>query len=292
VTLRALICSSLVVLFAAAPAHAADTVLRTFDKTDINAIDAAGERVAWTEEDGSLWTVEAGAAVDTGVERVGRVDVAAGPDGKPVAVYRRGSNFRLYDFAAKRERALESPGKVDNWAFWKDRFAVIRGGRLQIVPQRGKARDVGRAKSLAHKSLDFNGVGVAYVNDVFRDEDVEEFELAYWPATGPGTGRVVMRAAHGASGDLSLDGAVVSPTKAYATQRAGEFGGPYRLWRVALKGGRKEYAGLPGGATMAVPVGAGQAVAYVCPREDEFDDEEDATEEPCRLILRSVIWRR
>jgi hypothetical protein len=288
VTIRSLALTVLFLLAVVAPAHGADTVLRTFDQTDINALDAARDRVAWTEEDGKLWTVEAGAAVDTGVKGVGRVDVAAGPDGEPVAVYRRGSRFFLYDFAAKRERRLKSPGKVDNWAFWKDRFAVIRGGRLQIVPQGGKARDVGRANSLANKSIDFNGVGIAYVNSFFRTEDIEEFELAYWPATGAGAGRIVMRVAHGASSETSLDGAVLSPTKAYGTQRGGEFGGPWRLWRVDLKSGTREFAGLPGGANLAVPLGAKQAVAYVCPRED--DDADD--EQPCRLISRSVTWRR
>ncbi|WP_157592565.1 hypothetical protein [Solirubrobacter soli] len=292
--MRALIFASLLVLCAAAPAHAADTAdtaLRTFDKTDIGTLDGYRDRVAWTEANGTLWTVEAGAAVQVDVKRVDGIDVAAGPDGRPVAVYERGSKFYLYDFAAKRERRIKSPGKVQNWAFWKDRFAVIRDGRLQIVPQGGKARDVGRAKSLAGNSIDFNGVGVAYVNEFIRDdEDVEEFELAYWPATGPGAGRIVMRVAHGASGDTSLAGAVLSPTKAYATQRGGEFGGPYRLWRVDLKSGKKHYAGLPAGANLAVPLGAEQAVAYVCPPEDDFD--EDDAEQPCRLILRSVTWRR
>jgi hypothetical protein len=285
VTIRPLALTVALLLAVAAPAHAADTVLRTFDTTDINALDASGDRVAWTEEDGTLWTAEAGAAVRTGIEGVGRVDVAAGPDGEPVAVYQRGSRFHLYDFAAKRERRLKSPGKDDNWAFWKDRFAVIRKSRLEIVPQSGKPRDVGRAKSLADKTLDYNGTGVAYVNSSFRTEDIEEFQLAYWPATGPGAGRIVMRVAHGASGDTSMDGPVLSPTKAYATQRGGEFGGPYRLWRVDLKSGKREYAGLPGGGNLAVPLGAKQVVAYVCPGEDD-------EERPCRLILRTVTWRR
>jgi hypothetical protein len=73
---------------------------------------------------------------------------------------------------------------------------------------------------------------------------------------------------------------MLSATKAYVTQRGGEFGGPWRLWRVDLKSGTREYAGLPSETNSAVPVGSKQAVAYVC------------AQDPCRLILRSVTWRR
>jgi hypothetical protein len=283
VTLRALALTLLLFLTATTPATAADVVLRTLDSTDLSWIDAYRDRVAWVEDDGRLWTVEDGAAVAVAVKRVDRLDVAAGPDGAPVAVYRRGARFALYDFAAKRERALKAPtGKLSNWAFWKDRFAVVRDGRLQIVPLTGRTRDIGRAKSLGGKAIDFDGTGVAYINQDAPSEDVEAFELAYWPATGPGKGRVVLRAAHGASGDLSLDGPVLSASKAYATQRGGEFGGPWRLWRVDLRSGTRDYAGLPGGTTVALPLGAEQAVAQVCP------DAEDA----CRLVLRDVTYRR
>jgi hypothetical protein len=285
VIFRLLALSCLFLVAIATPARAADTTLRTFDQTDLLWMDAYQDRVAWTEDDGTLWTAEHGVATRLAVKPVDRADVAAGPDGKPVAVYTRGKRFYLYDFAAKRERALKSPGKVDNWAYWKGRFAVIERGRLRVGNH-----DVGPAKSLQDETIDFNGAGIAYVKQSFRDEDVEEFELAYWPATTAGSGRIVMRAAHGASGELSLSGAVVSPTKVYATQRAGEFGGPYRLWRVDLKTGKKEYAGLPSGATASVPVGAKQAAAYTCPTESELDD--DDAEQPCRLILRSVTWRR
>jgi hypothetical protein len=285
VIFRLLALSCLFLVAIATPSRAADTTLRTFDKTGLGSLDAYGDRVAWTEDEGTLWTVENGVATTVAVKKVGGLDMAAGPDGKPVAVYTRGRRFYLYDFAAKRERALKSPGKVDNWGYWKGRFAVIERGRLRVG-----THDVGPAKSLKDEEIDFNGAGIAYIKQSFPDDDVEEFELAYWPATTAGSGRIVLRVAHGASGDLSLSGPVLSPTKAYATQRAGEFGGPYRLWRVDLKTGKKEYAGLPSGSNRSVPVGAGQAVAYACPREDEFDEED--TEQPCRLILRSVTWRR
>jgi hypothetical protein len=281
VTRRLLALAALLLLAAATPAAAADAVLRPLEDTDLSSIDAYRDRVAWSEDDGTLWTVEDGAAVAVDVKRVDRVDVTAGPGGAPVAVYRRGSRFHLYDFARRREQTLKSPGDADNWAFWKDRFAVVRDGRLEIVPQAGKPRDVGRAKSLAGKALAFNGAGVSYVNELAPDQDRVEFQLAYWPATGAGAGRIVMRAAHGASGDLSLDAPLVTPAKAYVTQRGGEFGGPWRLWRVDLRSRVREYAGLPSGTREAVPVGAGRVVAHVCPEE-----------RACRLVLRDVIYRR
>ena len=218
-TLRPLILASLLFL-TAAPAHAADTVLRT---AEVDSLDAYHDRVAWVEDDGELWTAERGKAVALGVKADDEVDVAAGP----VAEYARGMRFYRFDFATHRERAIERPRK---------------------------ARDV-------------------RVDHTTRGEDVEEYRLVY-------RDRVLLRVAHGASGDLSLAQPLLSATKAYVTQRGGEFGGPWRLWRVDLKTGRREYAGLPSGANSAVPVGAKRVVAYVCAKD------------PCQLISRSVTWRR
>jgi hypothetical protein len=290
VTFRTALIAAFLLLSFAAPASAADTVLTTFDGSELDTLGAFRDRVAWTETGGTLMTVEDGRAVAVNVERVGRLDVAPGPDGKPVAVYDRCRNARcryfLYDFAAKRERKLMGPtAMVANWAFWRDRFAVIRNGRLVIVPVKGKRRDVGRAESLEDKGLDYNGAGVSYVNEREPEPDVEEYGLAYWPATGPGSGRELMRVAHGASGDLSLDGPFLTASRAYAVQRAGELGGPWRLWRVPLRGGAREYAGLPAHTVEAVPLGSGQAVAEVCPSADDED-------EPCRLVLHPTSYRR
>ena len=104
-------------------------------------------------------------------------------------------------------------------------------------------------------------------------DDVEEYRLVY-------RDRVLLRVAHGASGDRSLAHPMLSATKAYVTQRGGEFGGPWRLWRIDLKSGTREYAGLPSGTSDAVPVGAKRVVAYKCASES------------CELISRSVTWRR
>jgi hypothetical protein len=104
-------------------------------------------------------------------------------------------------------------------------------------------------------------------------DDVEEYRLVY-------RNRVLLRVAHGASGDRSLAHPLLSATKAYVTQRGGEFGGPWRLWRIDLRSGTREYAGLPGQTSDAVPLGAKRLVAYSC------------ASERCKLILRSVTWRR
>jgi hypothetical protein len=287
--MRALVSAIAFLLAAAAPAPAADVVVRTFEEDELGTIDAYRERVVWTEGKGTLMTLEDDTAVPVGVARVGRLDVAAGPDGKPVAVYDRCTarrcTFHLYDFAARRERVLKGApaGKPENWAFWRDRFAVIRDGRFQVVPLGGKPRDIGRARRLADEEIDFNGAGIAYVKDIQRTEDIEEFQLAYWPATGAGTGRILLRASHGALSDLSLAGARLSATRAYATQRAGEFGGPWRLWRVNLRSRTRSYAGLPVGTTVALALGSKRAIAAVCPRPED--------EDPCRLVLRATRWR-
>ena len=219
-TLRPLLLTSLL-FFTAAPAHAADTVLRS---GEIDSLDAYGDRVAWIEDDGRLWTAEHGKAVALGVKADDPVDVAAGP----VAEYARGKRFYRYDFSTHRERAIPRPRPV------RDRVRVD------------------------HRT---------------RGEDVEEYRLVY-------RDRVLLRVAHGASGDVSLAHPMLSQTLAYVTQRGGEFGGPWRLWRVDLKSGTREYAGLPGETSDAVPVSAKQVAAYTC------------ASETCRLILRSVTWRR
>ena len=187
-------------------------------RTDVSWIDAYRDRVAWAR--GRRQAVDRRGRRRRARGRQARRPRSTWPPARTARPSRstgaaRGSRSTTSPPSASG--ALKAPaGKLSNWAFWKDRFAVVRDGRLQIVPLTGKARDVGRAKSLEGKTIDFNGTGVAYINQDVPSEDVEAFELAYWPATGPGAGRVVLRAAHGASGDLSLDGPVLSPTKAYA----------------------------------------------------------------------------
>lgn len=278
----------------ATPASAADVTVREFSATELESLDAYRDHVAWTESSGrgqnQLMTLVNGTAVAIPVKPVEGMDVAAGPDGQPVVVYNRCGKqrctFYTYDFATGREQVLKGApaGNWENWSFWRDRFVLIRKGRLVVFPLGGKPRDVGRAKTLADKAIDFNGVAVSYVNQTEPDADVEQYSLAYWPVTGKGRSPLNLR--HGLSGDLSMAGAYVSSTYAYATQRSGEFGGPNRLWRIKLSTGKRDYAGLPSFAAWAVPLGAKQAVVYGCPT-----NEDDDVDTPCRLVLRDVTYR-
>ena len=161
---------------------------------------------------------------------------------------------------------------------------LIRKGRLVLFPLSGKPRDIGPAKSLAAKAIDFNGVAVSYVNETEPETDVQQYSLAYWPVSGKG--RTLMSLRHGLSGDLSMAGAYVSPSYAYTTQRSGEFGGPNRLWRIALRTGKRQYASMPSFVAWAVPLGTKQAIAYGCPT-----NEDDDVDTPCRLVLRDVTYR-
>jgi hypothetical protein len=235
-------------------------------------------------------TLEGGVAVPVNIRPIGGgLDLSPGPGGKPIATYdrctKRRCQFYTYDFATHQERALKGAptGNWDNWAFWRDRFALVREGRLLMIPVGGKPRDIGRARSLGEKTIDFNGVGVAYVNVSEPEGDVEEYELVYWPLGGKG--RYLMSVRHGLSGDVSLVHPFVSSTYAYATQPPGEYGGPSRLWRVPVRGGKRRYAPLPYDTVQALPVGAKRAIAAVCPNPEENDDV------TCRLVMRPVTYR-
>jgi hypothetical protein len=78
VKLRYLAASFALLLATAAPASAADVVLRTFDKTELESLDAYRDRVAWTEDDGTLMTVEGDAAVAVDGDVVGRDELVVG----------------------------------------------------------------------------------------------------------------------------------------------------------------------------------------------------------------------
>ena len=207
-------------LLLATPASAADVTVREFSATELESLDAYRDHVAWTESSGrgqnQLMTLVNGAAVAIPVKPVEGMDVAAGPNGQPVVVYNRCGKqrctFYTYDFATGREQVLKGApaGNWENWSFWRDRFVLIRKGRLVVFPLGGKPRDVGRAKTLADKAIDFNGVAVSYVNQTEPEADVEQYSLAYWPVSGKGRSLLDLR--HGLSGDLSMAGAYVSST--------------------------------------------------------------------------------
>lgn len=283
----------LLLLVFAVPAAAAGTVVHRFGPEGLEDLDSYGDRVAWTEsversdEANALWTLERGVAIKVNIKPVLSMDVAAGPKGRPVAVYNRcaGSRctFFLYDFKTRRESRLKGAptGGYSNWRFWRDRFALIRNGRFVVVGLDGsKPKDVGRARSLASQSIDFNGQALSYVNLYEPEADYFEYDLAYFPVVGKG--KILKVATHGASGELSLGDARVDETNAYATQIAGEFGGPNRLWRVNIKTGKQQYAGLPRTVGSAVHVGDKQALVHFCRDEDEQD---------CELVLSDVNYR-
>jgi hypothetical protein len=280
-------------LVLAAPAAAADTVVHNAGTDAPSDLDSYGSRVAWTQGDYAengrrLWTLEKGVATRVKVKPFTSLDVTAGPQGQPVAVYNRCAGkrctFFMYDFQARRESQMKGApaGGYANWRFWRDRFALIRNGRFVVVGLDGSTRDVGRAKSLTHAELDFNGEALTYINE-YSDHDYYEYEQAYFPVTGKG--RIVNRAAYGASGDLSLSDARADAEYGYAAKLAGEFGGDNRLLRVNLKTGKRQFANLPTVTGHAVHIGDKQALVLHCsdPDDDGYDE--------CELILSDLRYR-
>jgi hypothetical protein len=281
----------LLALVLAGPAAAADRVVHEFGQEGLDYIDAYGGRVAWTQgpddDDGDLWTLERGVAVKVDVKPVVEIDVTEGPRGRPVVVYtrcpgKRPCTFYMYDFKTRRESRIKGApkGGFSNWSFWRDRFAVIRGGRFVVAGLDGRTQDVGRARSLADRAIDFNGAALSYINNYEDYDDHIVYELAYFPVQGKG--KILKRAAHGASGELSLDDARVDGRYGYVVQTAGEFGGANRLWRVDLKSGVQQYTNLPGLPSTAMPLGDKQVLVHACHDEDELD---------CDLTLALVRYR-
>ena len=136
---------------------------------------------------------------------------------------------------------------------------------MHLYPIDGAARRVGKDETAwPNRDAVWAQVIVGIDPDPANKDALTQWARSYWNEMEP----------------FSMAGAYVSAAFAVVTQRAGEFGGPTRLWRVPLGGGKRQYASLPSFTAWAVPFGPTRVIAYGCDEDDK-----------CSLVQRDVTYR-